>query len=66
MRPTSFAFLDTGGLSAFDSQAADLQDPRPHPTEAALSQLGSAIMAATAPHFENPFASSPDDTRLDS
>ncbi|HEY2357630.1 MAG TPA: DUF2493 domain-containing protein [Phenylobacterium sp.] len=47
MRPTNFAFLDTGGLSAFESRTTDLQDPRPHPTEAALSQLGSAIMTET-------------------
>ena len=31
-------------FTAFDSLAADLQDPRPHPTEAALTQLGLALM----------------------
>lgn len=30
--------------TAFDVQAAALEDPRPHPTEAALTQLGHAIM----------------------
>jgi hypothetical protein len=30
--------------TAFDVQAASLQDPRPHPTEAALVQLGHALM----------------------
>jgi len=30
--------------TAFDVQAATLDDPRPHPTEAALVQLGQAIM----------------------
>jgi hypothetical protein len=35
-----FSSADT----AFDVQAAALEDPRPHPTEAALTQLGHAIM----------------------
>lgn len=30
--------------TAFDVQAAALEDPRPHPTEAVLVQLGHAIM----------------------
>lgn len=30
--------------TAFDVQAAGLEDPRPHPTEAALVQLGHALM----------------------
>jgi hypothetical protein len=33
---------DTGG--AFDSMTAALEDPRPHPTEAALAQLGQVVM----------------------
>jgi hypothetical protein len=36
----AFAASDT----AFDVQAAALEDPRPHPTEAALVQLGRALM----------------------
>lgn len=43
MQPSSFfAFLKSD--SAFDDQAAALADPRPHPTEEQLSQLGAAIM----------------------
>ena len=36
----AFSSSDT----AFDVQAAALEDPRPHPTEEALVQLGHAIM----------------------
>ena len=36
----AFSASDT----AFDVQAAALEDPRPHPTEAALAQLGHALM----------------------
>jgi hypothetical protein len=36
----AFSTSDT----AFDVQAAALEDPRPHPTEAALTQLGQALM----------------------
>ena len=36
----AFSSTDT----AFDVQAAALEDPRPHPTEAALTQLGRAMM----------------------
>ena len=36
----AFSSSDT----AFDVQAAALEDPRPHPTEAALVQLGQAMM----------------------
>lgn len=36
----AFGISDT----AFDVQAAALEDPRPHPTEAALVQLGHALM----------------------
>lgn len=36
----AFSSTDT----AFDVQAAALEDPRPHPTEAALVQLGHAVM----------------------
>ncbi len=34
----------SGTDTAFDVQAAALEDPRPHPTEAALVQLGHALM----------------------
>jgi hypothetical protein len=34
----------TASDTDFDVQAAALEDPRPHPTEAALAQLGQAIM----------------------
>lgn len=41
-------FLHSAGLTehlgGFDGLAADLQDPRPHPTADALRQLGAAIM----------------------
>lgn len=47
MRPTRHSFLDTADLDAFDARTAALEDPRPHPTEAALSQLGAAIMSET-------------------
>lgn len=44
MRVTA-PFLDTADLGgAFDAQTAALRDPRPHPTEAALVQLGQAVM----------------------
>ena len=36
----AFSTSDT----AFDVQASALEDPRPHPTEAALVQLGHAVM----------------------
>jgi len=36
----AFSTSDT----AFDVQASALEDPRPHPTEAALEQLGHAVM----------------------
>lgn len=32
-------------LDAFDARAAALEDPRPHPTEVALIQLGDALMS---------------------
>jgi SLOG family YspA-like protein len=39
-------FLDPlGDLDAFDSLSSALGDPRPHPTEQALTQLGEAIMS---------------------
>lgn len=34
----------TAGETGFDVRAARLEDPRPHPTEAALVQFGQAIM----------------------
>jgi len=36
-------FLDTADLDALDARSAALGDPRPHPTEAELAQLGRAI-----------------------
>jgi hypothetical protein len=41
---TAAPFLDTADLDAFDALTAALGDPRPHPTEAALSQLGQGLM----------------------
>jgi hypothetical protein len=39
------AFLNTADLGrGFDAMTAALEDPRPHPTEAALSQLGQGVM----------------------
>ena len=44
MRPLN-PFLATADLGdAFDAMSAALEDPRPHPTEAALVQLGEALM----------------------
>ncbi len=41
----SAPFLNTADLGGpFDALAAGLQDPRPHPTEAALVQFGQALM----------------------
>jgi hypothetical protein len=41
----SAPFLNTAEFGgAFDAFAAALEDPRPHPTEAALVQLGHAVM----------------------
>lgn len=36
--------LLTGPLTAFEAQALGLDDPRPHPPEDALEQLGQAVM----------------------
>ena len=38
------SLLYTGALSALEAQAVLLDDPRPHPPEAALEQLGHAVM----------------------
>ena len=43
MHPSSPSFL-VGDLTNYDAQVARLEDIRPHPAEAALSQLGSAMM----------------------
>lgn len=43
MRPPT-TFFNTADLDGFDAQTAALQDPRPHPTEPALVQLGHALM----------------------
>jgi hypothetical protein len=41
----SSPFLNTADLGGpFDAMTAALGDPRPHPTEAALGQLGNAVM----------------------
>lgn len=37
-------YFNTADLSAFDAATAALEDPRPHPTEPALAQLGQALM----------------------
>jgi hypothetical protein len=44
MRPP-VTFFNTADLEGFDALTAALQDPRPHPTEPALVQLGHALMA---------------------
>lgn len=44
MRPLP-SFFNTADLDAFDARTATLQDPRPHPTEPQLAQLGHALMA---------------------
>ncbi|WP_374469639.1 DUF2493 domain-containing protein [Phenylobacterium sp.] len=36
--------LDTADLGAFDARTCALEDPRPHPTQDALVQLGTALM----------------------
>ncbi|MBI1198526.1 MAG: DUF2493 domain-containing protein [Phenylobacterium sp.] len=43
MRPHP-TFFNTADLDAFDARTAALQDPRPHPTEPQLVQLGRALM----------------------
>lgn len=43
MRPPS-TFFNTADLDRFDARTAALQDPRPHPTEPQLVQLGRALM----------------------
>ena len=37
-------FFNTADLDGFDALTAALQDPRPHPTEAALRHVGAAVM----------------------
>jgi hypothetical protein len=43
MRPHQ-SFFNTADLDAFDARSAALEDPRPHPTEPQLTQLGTALM----------------------
>jgi len=43
MRPHP-SFFNTADLDAFDARTAALEDPRPHPTEPQLVQLGQALM----------------------
>jgi hypothetical protein len=43
MRPHP-SFFNTADLDAFDARTAALEDPRPHPTEPQLAQLGAALM----------------------
>lgn len=43
MRASS-TFFNTAELDGFDALTAALQDPRPHPTESALRQVGVAVM----------------------
>ncbi|WP_372784593.1 DUF2493 domain-containing protein [Phenylobacterium sp.] len=45
MRTHHPGFFNTADLDGFDALTAALEDPRPHPTEPALRQLGEAIMA---------------------
>jgi len=44
MQFASFSPLVTGQMTNFEAQALTLDDPRPHPHEDALSQLGHALM----------------------
>lgn len=44
MRPLPALIALPEALEAFDAAAAGLDDPRPHPPEAALRQLGDALM----------------------
>ena len=44
MRPHP-TFFNTAELDGFDAMTAALEDPRPHPTEPALRQLGHVLMA---------------------
>lgn len=41
---TAFASFLTGDMTAFEALALKLDDPRPHPEEAALAHLGAAII----------------------
>lgn len=47
MRAHPHSFLPTTDLDAFDARTCALEDPRPHPTQAALAQLGAAILSET-------------------
>jgi hypothetical protein len=42
--PSQSTFFNTAELDAFDAVTAALQDPRPHPTEPQLVQLGHVLM----------------------
>jgi len=44
MRPQP-SFFNTADLDGFDAATAALQDPRPHPSEPQLTQLGRALMS---------------------
>ena len=41
---TAPSFFNTADLDGFDARTAALQDPRPHPTEPQLIQLGRSLM----------------------
>jgi hypothetical protein len=41
---TAPSFFNTADLDGFDARTAALQDPRPHPTEPQLVQLGRSLM----------------------
>jgi hypothetical protein len=43
----------TGALTHFEAQALQLDDPRPHPAEDALHQLGHALMSEVLDVFSN-------------
>jgi hypothetical protein len=45
MHRPSPGFFNTADLDGFDALTAALQDPRPHPTEPALRQLGECLMS---------------------
>lgn len=52
MLHATFSPLVTGPLTHFEAQALSLEDPRPHPCEDALTQLGHALMTEVLDVFE--------------
>ena len=45
MHPRPPGFFNTADLDGLDALTAALEDPRPHPTEPALRQLGEVLMS---------------------